>query len=113
MDSRRVFLIKLATFPLLLSSSKAFACDVAKVTSSKVKNKIFNASSSTAKRLNFVRVAKQAKNSKYKEGQECGKCKYFNLRTKEGDFAKCAFAQNRYVPRCGWCKQFKMDPKKS
>lgn len=113
MNSRRQFLLKLTSIPLFLSSAKLLACDAAKISSEAVKKKIFDASSGSAKRLDFVSIAEQAKSSKYQKGQKCGQCKFFNSKTQEGEFAKCSFARNRYVPSCGWCKQFKKDPKKS
>ncbi|PIR28308.1 MAG: hypothetical protein COV38_16430 [Bdellovibrionales bacterium CG11_big_fil_rev_8_21_14_0_20_38_13] len=110
MLSRRFFLKAAISLSSAAYASSLLACDIS--TLKKNLAKIFDSSSSTAKRLDFVSVAEESKNSKYKKGDKCGACSFFNDKKGEGDFAPCSFASNRFVPSCGWCKQYKKDPKK-
>lgn len=61
----------------------------------------------TAKRLDYVAVAGEAKgNPKYKAGDHCSSCNFY--KAPEGDYGKCSMAGMRYVAGCGWCKMIKV-----
>lgn len=110
--TRRDFLTKLLPAAMAGVSSTAWACSVDSMTKESSKKRIFDANGPFAKRLSFVSVAEKADHSSYNDGQSCETCRFFNVKQQDGDFARCAFAQNRYVPKCGWCKQYKEDPDK-
>lgn len=111
-QTRRGFLTKI--FPAVFAgvSSAAWTCSPDSITKAVNKKRLFDADGPFAKRLSFVSVAENADHNSYKKGQNCGTCRFFNTKQQDGDFARCAFAQNRYVPKCGWCKQYKEDPDK-
>jgi len=65
------------------------------------------------KTLDFVFNAPDSKNAKYKAGNNCANCKFYNNKKLESDWAPCSMFANKYVPGCGWCKSYANDPKKA
>lgn len=59
-----------------------------------------------AKGLEFVADANESKNAKYKKGQHCGNCKYYNEKKEEKGFAPCTMMGMKFVTNCGWCKSY-------
>ena len=95
-----------------LAASKTFACAIDEIEDKSLKGKLFNYEGGMSKRLAFVPKAETSDHKKYDKGQKCGQCRFFNDKRQIEEFAPCSFARNRYVPSCGWCKQFNLDPKK-
>jgi hypothetical protein len=119
-NSRRNFLIKslglVGLLPLLsLKDALAAKCPQAlKIDSEKVLAKLLDATSKTGKRLAYTGNAVDAKDhKKYKAGSLCGNCKFYNIKKEDQAHAPCSMAGNKYVSNCGWCKTYKLDPKKS
>lgn len=59
-----------------------------------------------AKGLEYVDVAANSKNAKYKAGNNCGNCKYYNDKKAEGGYAPCTMMGMKFVTNCGWCKSY-------
>ena len=93
----------------------AYKCpNVKKISDEKVLKKLIDPSGKTAKRLNFVANAPDAKDhKKYKAGQICGNCKFYRVKKEAEEHAPCSMVANKYVPACGWCKSYKVDKKKT
>ena len=64
-----------------------------------------------AKRLDYVAVASESKNKKYKAGSACSNCKFYKDKKAIGDWAPCQMLANKYVASCGWCKSYKAKKK--
>ena len=119
-NRRRLFqmgLSAVAALPLLRATS-AFAedsCPTPDPDSKYAKAKKIDPKSGNAKRLDYVNNAADAKDhNKFKEGSNCGNCRFFRVKTSkesDKDWAPCTMLANRYVPSCGWCKQYNRDPK--
>lgn len=92
----------------------AYKCpNTKKVSDEKVLKKLIDPSEKTAKRLNFVANANDAKDhKKFTKGAICGNCKFYNVKKEAQDHAPCSMVANKYVPACGWCKSYKADKKK-
>lgn len=58
------------------------------------------------KSLEYVLDANTSKNPKYKAGDSCGNCKFFNQAKVEGGYAPCTMMGMKYVTNCGWCKSY-------
>ncbi|MBT7611003.1 MAG: hypothetical protein HN576_14670 [Bacteriovoracaceae bacterium] len=119
-NTRRSFLTKslalLGLLPLLnIKKVLATKCPQAlKIDSEKVLAKLLDASSKTGKRLAYSGNAEDSKDhKKYVTGSLCGKCKFYNIKKEDQAHAPCSMAGNKYVSSCGWCKTYKLDPKKS
>ncbi|MCP4913166.1 MAG: hypothetical protein GY909_08600 [Oligoflexia bacterium] len=115
-NSRRSFFKKalfgVASVAFLKSSETlaalAKSCPQGAPTTDKVKKKLLDYTSKTAKRLNFVANSADAKgHKKFKAGQNCANCKFYKADKKEPVYGKCAMVANKYVPSCGWCKSYK------
>lgn len=113
-SNRRQFLglaaLTLAGIPLLKSHNAyaALKCPQGKPTDAKALKKLIDANGKTAKRLNFVNNAVDAKgHKKYTDGANCGNCKFYNKKKIVEDYSTCAMVANKYVPACGWCKSYK------
>lgn len=59
-----------------------------------------------AKSLEYVAVSSTSKNAKFKAGQNCLNCKYYNEKKAEGGYAPCTMMGMKYVTSCGWCKSY-------
>lgn len=111
--TRRGFMLMTTAICASFTSKLVSACSIDSIKDAGVKGKVIDPEGTVAKRLGFVSNFEEAKDPKHKEGNRCGKCKFFNVAKKDGDFAPCSFASNQFVPNCGWCKQFNLDPKKA
>ena len=58
------------------------------------------------KSLEYVLDAKTSKNAKYKKGDACGNCKFYNQAKVESGHAPCTMMGMKYVTNCGWCKSY-------
>lgn len=58
------------------------------------------------KSLEYVLDAKTSKNAKYKAGDNCGNCKFYNQAKADGGYAPCTMMGMKYVTNCGWCKSY-------
>ncbi len=107
LDRRSVFKMMAASvlaLPFITKSAFAEAAAKCGAPGPKAKAKLID--DKTAKRLDYVSVASEAKgNAKYKEGDHCLTCNFY--KTPEGDYGRCSMAAMKYVAGCGWCKQFK------
>jgi hypothetical protein len=119
-NTRRNFLAKSLTFfglVPLMNMGKLFAakCPQAlKIDSEIVLAKLIDPSGATGKRLAYSANAEDSKgHKKYVAGSLCGNCKFYNVKKEDQAHAPCSMAGNKYVSSCGWCKTFKLDPKKS
>ena len=59
-----------------------------------------------AKSLEYNEAATATKHAKYKAGQNCLNCKYYNDKKAEGGYAPCTMMGMKYVSNCGWCKSY-------
>jgi hypothetical protein len=59
-----------------------------------------------AKGLDYVADGTKSKNPKYKAGNNCGNCKYYNDKKADGGYAPCTMLGMKYVTNCGWCKSY-------
>ena len=59
-----------------------------------------------AKSLDYVVDAGTSKNAKFKAGQNCLNCKYYNDKKADGGYAPCTMMGMKYVTSCGWCKSY-------
>tara|TARA_R110002072_G_scaffold276051_1_gene437407 strand:+ start:145532 stop:145900 length:369 start_codon:yes stop_codon:yes gene_type:complete len=115
-NSRRNFFKKaffgVASIAFLKSSETlaalAKSCPQAAPTTDKVKKKLLDINSKTAKRLDYVVNAPDAKaHKKFKAGSNCANCKFYKADKKEPVYGRCSMAANKYVPSCGWCKSYR------
>lgn len=121
MKTRRSFfkaaLLGITSVPFL-SSSDALAkvaakCPQGAPTNAKALKKLLKPDGKVAKRLKYVVNATDSKHKKFKAGDNCGNCKFYNAKKVVEDYAPCSMAANKYVPSCAWCKSYKRDKKKS
>ena len=114
-NSRRAFfkksLMALAALPLLKSNkllaADAVACPQAAPKDKKAASKVLEADSSTGKRLEYVANAADSKNKKFKAGEHCGNCNFYQDKKMVENYAPCSMAANRFVANCGWCKSYR------
>ena len=71
-----------------------------------VKPKKFELNPKKVKKLQYVEDATTVEHKKYKPGQACGNCIFYKYKKEVGGYAPCSQLQNRYVNKCGWCKQY-------
>lgn len=60
-----------------------------------------------AKTLQYVDVASSSKHAKYKSGNDCGNCKFYNKAKEDNAYAPCTMMGMKYVAKCGWCISYK------
>lgn len=58
------------------------------------------------KTLEYVTDANISKNAKYKAGNNCGNCKFYNAAKAADGYAPCTMLGMKYVTNCGWCKSY-------
>ena len=110
--NRRNFLLKtlagIALFPFAKTASLlAKTCPSAAPKAEAIKKRLLDPAGKTAKRLAYVVNAPDGKgHKKWKEGDDCGNCKFYKAHKTEPDYGRCSMAANRYVPVCGWCKSY-------
>lgn len=100
-----------AAVPFLGLSTAALAADK-KCGKAPEGKKFVTPEDKAAKRLDYVAVASESKNKKYKAGSQCSNCKFYKDKKAMGDWAPCNMLANKYVAGCGWCKSYKADKKK-
>ncbi len=112
-NTRRSFfkksLMALAALPLIKTSDAfaAVACPQDPPKDAKALKKLLDPASSTGKRLDYVANSTESKNKKYKKGQNCGNCNFYQDKKVVENYAPCSMAANRYVAECGWCKSYR------
>lgn len=89
--------------PFVLKSVKAEAAAACPTTAPAGKQ-VAQVGVGMAKSLEYVADAKTSKNAKYKAGDSCNNCKYYNDKKAEGGYAPCTMMGMKYVTNCGWCK---------
>ena len=97
-------LAALAVVPFALKNSKAQAAGCP--TTAPAGKQVAQVGVGMAKGLDYVADAKTSKNAKYKAGQNCLNCKYYNDKKAEGGYAPCTMLGMKYVTSCGWCKSY-------
>ncbi len=117
-SSRRSFFKKgimaLAALPLVKSQTlfAADACPQPAPKDATASAKLLDPASAAGKRLDYVTNAADSKNKLFKAGSDCGNCNFYNVKKEVENYAPCTMAANRYVASCGWCKSYRLDPKK-
>lgn len=91
--------------PIVAKSSKLFAADNCPAAPPSGKS-VASPSEGMGKTLEYVVDAKSSKNAKYKSGQNCGNCKFYNAAKAEAGYAPCTMMGMKYVTNCGWCKSY-------
>ena len=71
-----------------------------------VKPKKFELNEKKVKKLKYIENAVLSDHKKYKKGQACGNCTFYKYKKEVGGYAPCSQLQNKYVNKCGWCKQY-------
>lgn len=107
LDRRSFFRMALAAaaiVPFALKSVKAEAAGCP--TAAPAGKQVAKVGEGMAKSLEYVEDAKTSKNAKFKAGQNCGNCKYYNDKKAEGGYAPCTMMGMKYVTNCGWCKSY-------
>lgn len=105
---RSFFQLALASatlIPIALKSTKLFAAEACPTTAPAGKS-IASPTDGMGKTLEYVTDASTSKNSKYKAGNNCGNCKFYNAAKAEGGYAPCTMLGMKYVTNCGWCKSY-------
>lgn len=113
-NNRRGFL-KVALTSLALAPVFKIANAVAATApkSQKIKDKMIKPRK--AKMLKYVDDAAEAKKlhaagdkgyKKYKEGDDCGTCRFYTADKAEPEWGTCTMAARQYVAKGGWCKSF-------
>lgn len=59
-----------------------------------------------AKGLDYVDNASNSKNAKFKAGQDCTNCKFYQTAKAEKGYAPCTMMGMSFVAGCGWCKSY-------
>lgn len=117
-SSRRSFfkksLMALAAMPLVRTQNvfAGVACPQKAPKDATAAAKLLDPTSAAAKRLDYVENAADSKNKLFKAGAHCGNCNFYNVKKVADNYAPCTMAANRYVADCGWCKSYRLDPKK-
>jgi hypothetical protein len=108
-STRRSFfklaLMGVVTIPLIAKSAKLFAADACPSTPPTGKA-LAQPNEGMGKTLEYVMDAKTSKNAKYKAGNSCANCKFYNAAKAEGGYAPCTMLGMKYVTNCGWCKSY-------
>lgn len=104
---RRLFLKSIATALLAVPFVKAMAQDKKECPASAPADvKIVTSDAAPGKGLDYVALATESKNAKYKSGQDCSNCKFFKADKANGGYAPCTMMANKFVSSCGWCKSY-------
>ncbi len=113
-SNRRSFLkIALTSIALaqVLKVSNVLAAAMPK--SEEIKKKMIDDKKS--KMLSYVANASEAKKlqasgdkayAKFKDGSNCGNCRFYTADKAEPAFGKCTMAARQYVSQAGWCKSY-------
>lgn len=120
-SSRRSFfkkgLLALSAIPFVKSAdvfaAPKLTCPQAAPKDATAAGKLLDPASSAGKRLDYVANAADTKNKLFKAGSNCANCSFYNQKKEVENYAPCTMAANRYVASCGWCKSYRLDPKKA
>jgi hypothetical protein len=108
-STRRSFfqmaLLSAAVIPFVTKATKLFAADACPSTPP-VGKIVARSDEGMGKTLEYVSDASVSKNVKYKTGNNCGNCKFYNSAKADGGFAPCTMMGMKYVTNCGWCKSY-------
>ena len=91
--------------PFILKSTNALGADACPTTAPAGK-KIVLPNEGMGKTLDYVADATTSKNAKYKAGNNCANCKFYNSAKLEGGYAPCTMLGMKFVAGCGWCKTY-------
>lgn len=94
-----------AAIPIIAKSAKVFAGESCPASAPAGKN-IAQANEGMGKTLEYVTDASTSKNPKFKAGNNCGNCKFYNAAKAEAGYAPCTMMGMKYVTNCGWCKSY-------
>lgn len=106
----KVVLSSAVLAPLMLKYNKSYAAHVCPKVAPAGKP-IASPTEGLGKTLQYVTDAKTTKNPKYKKGDTCITCKFYNAIKAEGGYAPCTMLGMKYVTSCGWCTAFAVKPK--
>lgn len=98
-------LASVVAIPFFARTTKLFAADACSTTPPAGKSAALP-NEGMGKTLEYVGDATTSKNAKYKAGQTCLNCKFYNAPKAEGGFAPCTMLGMKYVAACGWCKSY-------
>lgn len=109
MMTRRTLFKSLISTALL--APLASVVKVSAAMTDKIKAKLLDVNSKTAKRLHYVENAEDAAKGKsakkYKAGSLCENCNFYKADSKNPEWGKCSMAANKYVSKDGWCKSYR------
>jgi hypothetical protein len=113
-NNRRKFLTKslaLLGFIPFLNLNKSFAAvkcpQELKIDAKNVLDNLLDPSSPMAKGLAYYPNASDGKtHQKYKQGNLCGNCKFYDATKEEQAHAPCSLIGKKYVASCGWCQSY-------
>lgn len=101
-----LFAIGLGSLAVLKNSiGKAFAADACP-TSAPAGKKVVEGNDAFIKSSKYVVDATKATDAKYKKGDSCSGCKFYQVAKADGGYAPCTMAGNKFVSSCGWCNKF-------
>ena len=109
LDRRSFFTMALSAVtivPLALRSFKAEAAAPSCPAKAPVGKNVADPAVGMGKSLEYVVDAGASKNAKYKAGQNCLNCKYYNDKKVDGGYAPCTMMGMKLVSSCGWCKSY-------
>lgn len=112
---RRMFLKSLGLALLSMPLVKAFAEDKKAECPATAPEgvKVVTSDAAPGKGLEYVALASESKNAKYKDGQNCANCKFYKADKANGGYAPCTMMANKFVSSCGWCKSYSPVAKKA
>jgi High potential iron-sulfur protein len=90
--------------PFALNATKAISAECPKAPPAG--KSIASPTEGMGKSLEYVVSASTSKNAKYKSGDACGNCKFYNQAKADGGYAPCTMMGMKYVTNCGWCKSY-------
>lgn len=99
----QMFLGVVAVAPVVFKMGEANAAACGAAPAGK---KVAQVGTGMAKGLDYVAVATDSKHAKYKAGQDCGNCKFYQAAKAEKDYAPCTMMGMSFVASCGWCKSY-------
>lgn len=91
------------TAPFIIRSAKVYASDACPTTPPAGKS-LAQPNEGAGKTMEYITDATTSKNAKYKAGNNCANCKFYNKEKAEGGYAPCTMLGMKYVTSCGWCK---------
>lgn len=108
--TRRAFfqftIVGILITPLALFGSKGSQASDACPVNAPAGKKVALPNEGMGKTLDYVVDASTSKNVKYKAGNNCANCKFYNTAKLEAGYAPCTMLGMKYVAGCGWCKTY-------